>query len=57
MVIPKAKGVIEDKCQNSDILANPHSNSPIIGRQRGFNHAELQVIISLQSFGIIPARL
>jgi hypothetical protein len=43
------------KRQESDKLADFESNSPIIIGQRGLNHLELQVIIYLQSFGMIPA--
>lgn len=43
------------KCQESDTLSDYESNWPIILAQRSFNHLELQVIISMCCFGIIPA--
>jgi len=43
------------KRQESDKLTDFKSNTPIILGQRNLNHVELQVIIYLQSFGMIPA--
>ena len=42
-------------CQESDKVSDYESDLPIILAQRNFNHVELQVIISLQCFGMIPA--
>ncbi len=43
------------RCQESDILTDFYSDLSLILGQKSFNHVELQVIISVHCFGMIPA--
>lgn len=42
-------------CQYSDALTDPESNLAMIIGERKTNHVELQLVISPEFFGIIPA--